>query len=238
MVSLSIFFPAYNDEGTVATMVMKSFIVVQELGIKDYEIIVVDDGSPDNCSQIVRQMMQFIPSLRLVKHEQNKGYGCALRSGFSSATKELIFYTDGDCQYDVFELKKLLPLMGKDVGAVNGYKIKRCDPWYRTFLGTLYQYGVKAAFGLPIRDVDCDFRLFRKKIFEHIVLEQTSGLICVELMKKITDQGFRIKEVGVSHHFRAYGQSQFFNFRRTGRVLAGLCFLWWKLVICKKQHNG
>lgn len=235
MPSLSIFFPAYNDEGTIATMVIKSVIVVQELGIKDYEIIVVDDGSPDNCGKIVTEMMKFIPCLHLVKHEKNGGYGCALRSGFKSATKEFIFYTDGDCQYDVFELKKLFQLMQDGVDVVNGYKIKRHDPWYRTLLGRLYHCGVKLAFGLSIRDVDCDFRLLRRRIFDTIKLEQNSGLICVELMKKITDGGFKICEVGVSHYFRAYGRSQFFNLRRTGRVLLCLCFLWWRLVVRKER---
>lgn len=235
MHSLSIFFPSYNDEGTVGTMVMKSLMVVEELGIKDFEIIVVDDGSPDNGGRIVQAMMAFVPSLRLIKHEKNRGYGGALRSGFESASKEFIFYTDGDCQYDVFELKKLLAVLRDDVEVVNGFKIKRHDPWYRSFLGRLYQYGVKFAFGLSVKDVDCDFRLMRRKIFDKIVLKENSGLICVELMKKITDNGFKIEEVGVSHYFRAYGSSQFFNFRRTGRVLLGLFFLWWRLVVRKEQ---
>ncbi len=235
--SLTIFFPAYNDEGTIATMILKSAIVVKELDIKDYEIIVIDDASPDNCGKLADELAKIIKNVKIIHHETNEGYGGALKSGFSNATKDLIFYTDGDCQYDVFELKKLFPLMTKDIDMVNGYKNKRSDPWYRTILGKIYHYAVRFSFGIKIKDVDCDFRLMRKRILENITLESNSGLICVEMMKKITDKNFKIAEAGVSHHFRAYGKSQFFNFKRTAIVLLGLFFMWWKLVV-KKEHHG
>src|SRR5439155_4373959 len=137
------------------------------------------------------------PALRVVTHEMNRGYGGALRSGFAAATKDIIFYTDGDAQYDPSEMEMLWQQMGPGVDLVNGYKISRSDPWHRIFIGRLYHYIVSILFGLKLRDVDCDFRLMRRSIFDRINLEKTSGIICVEMMKKIQDGGFRIAEVPV-----------------------------------------
>lgn len=114
---------------------------------------------------------------------------------------------------------------------VQGYKILRHDPLIRIILGEIYNFIVKLFFGLKIKDVDCDFRLFRKKIFKKIQLESTSGVICVEMMKQIQDAGFKIHEVAVSHYFRQYGKSQFFNFRRLSKVSFDLIVLWFKLVL-------
>ena len=125
--------------------------------------------------------------------------------------------------------------MADDVDMVNGYKIKRNDPFHRVILGKLYHWGIKLMFGLKIRDVDCDFRLMRREIFDKIKLISNSGLICAEMMKKIQDAGFKIKEVGVSHYFRTYGKSQFFNFKRISAVFIGLARLWWDLVVLKRK---
>lgn len=228
--SLSIFFPCYNDEGTIASMVVKADAVARSL-TSDYEIIVVDDGSRDHSREILEELKRKYDRLRVVLHPENRGYGGALRSGFANATKDLVFYTDGDAQYDVYELKKLYPLMIDGVDAANGYKIKRSDPFYRVWFGLAYQYGVKLAFGLKIRDVDCDFRLMRRKIFDKVQLTRTSGVICVEMVKKIQMEGFKFAEIGVHHFFRAYGRSQFFNFSRLFRVMINLVALWAELVL-------
>jgi hypothetical protein len=118
---------------------------------------------------------------------------------------------------------------------VNGYKIKRHDPFHRVLIGLAYQYFVKYLFGLVIRDVDCDFRLMRRTIFERVQLESTTGTITFELVKKVQDAGFKIAEVPVRHWYRQYGTSQFFNFPRVAHTLVALLGWWWRLVI-KKEH--
>jgi len=228
--SISVFFPAYNDGGTIASMVLSALLTLREL-TDDYEVIVVNDGSADYTPQILDELARVYDRVRIIHHEKNKGYGGALRSGFANATKELVFYTDGDAQYDARELKLLYPALVEGVDMVNGYKISRSDPWYRTVIGRVYHWTAKFAFGLRLRDVDCDFRLMRRAIFDKVHLESNSGVICVEMMKKIQDAGFRIAEVPVHHYHRAYGKSQFFNFRRTFRVGLDLMRLWVKLVL-------
>lgn len=225
---ISVFFPAYNDGGTIPSMVLTALMALREL-TDDYEIIVVNDGSADYTADVLRELNGRCLELRVIHHEKNRGYGGALRTGFSSATKELIFYTDGDAQYDPRELKRLYEAWSDDVDLVNGYKISRSDPLHRVIIGRIYHWTVKLAFGLRLRDVDCDFRLMRRRIFDQVQLESDSGVICVELMKKVQDAGFRIVEVPVHHYHRAYGKSQFFNFRRIWRTGKQLWGLWWEL---------
>jgi len=225
---ISAFFPAYNDGGTIPSMVLTALMTLRQL-TDDYEVIVVNDGSADYTAQVLDELATRYPELRVIHHEQNRGYGGALRTGFRSATKELIFYTDGDAQYDPREMVRLYQVWGDDVDFVNGYKISRSDPLHRIIIGRLYHWIVRLAFGLRLRDVDCDFRLMRRRIFEVIHLKSDSGVICVELMKKVQDAGFRIKEVPVHHYHRAYGKSQFFNFRRIWRTGVQLWGLWWEL---------
>ncbi len=236
--SLSIFFPCYNDAGTIPSMVIKSDAAAKKI-TDDYEIIVIDDGSTDGSREILKSLQSTYAKLKLVFHDKNRGYGGALRSGFENSVKEWIFYTDGDAQYDVNELEKLIPLAGDDIDWVNGYKIKRHDPLHRIIIGTTYQYLIKFAFGIKVKDVDCDFRLVRKKIFEKVTLEHDSGVICVEMMKKFQDSGFKFAETGVHHYFRVYGKSQIFNFKRLAKVLINLVQLWFELVVFQRgKRNG
>ena len=146
-----------------------------------------------------------------------------------------MFYTDGDAQYDPREMTALFLAFSPDVDFVNGYKISRNDPLHRVVIGRVYHWFVKLAFSLRLRDVDCDFRLMRRRIFEKVVLTRSSGVICVELMKKVQDHGFRIAQVPVHHFHRSYGKSQFFNFSRVGRTLLDLMRLWVDLV-WKREH--
>ncbi len=165
----------------------------------------------------------------------NRGYGGALRSGFAAATKDLVFYTDGDAQYDPGELTVLWAAMRPDVDWVNGWKISRSDPLHRIVIGRVYHHTVKLLFGLKVRDVDCDFRLMRRRIFDVVRLEKNSGVICLEMMKKFQDAGFRVAEVPVHHYHRAHGKSQFFNFPRIARTGVDVLKLWWALVV-RREH--
>ena len=231
---LSVFFPAYNDSGTIASMVIRAVQAAAEL-TPDFEVIVVNDGSADATPAILDELARTYPHVRVVHHAKNRGYGGALQTGFRSATKELIFYTDGDAQYDPAQLSALWTRMTPDADLVNGYKISRSDPLHRIIIGRLYHHIVSVMFGLTVRDVDCDFRLMRRTIFERINLEKTSGVICLEMMKKIQDAGFRIVEVPVHHYHRAFGKSQFFNVRRIAKTGIDVLRLWFALVI-RRQH--
>ena len=232
MKSLSIFFPCYNDKGTIGTLVWEAKRAAEKL-TNDFEIIVIDDGSTDGSRDLLMdlKLKGEIPQFKLVRHEKNRGYGGALRSGFKAATKELVFYTDGDGQYDVREMPLLWNKLTDDVDIVNGYKIKRHDPLHRIIIGYIYQYTIKILFALKIKDVDCDFRLMRRKIFDTINLTRNEGTVCVELVKKIELAGFKFTEVGVSHRFRTYGTSQFFNFKRVYKTLLRLADLWFEIMI-------
>lgn len=231
--SISAFFPCYNDGGTIASMVTLMDLTLRNL-TNDYEILVIDDGSSDHSREILKELENRHDRLKVICHEKNMGYGGALKTGFYSANKELIFYTDGDFQYDVSELTKLIPEMKDNIDIVNGYKASRSDPLHRKIIGRTYHWIMRSMFSLRIKDVDCDFRLIRKSVFDKIKLEHNSGIICVEMVKKIQDAGFNFAEVPVHHYFRVYGKSQFFNFRRVFKVSKDILKLWWKLVIKKE----
>ena len=163
---LSVFFPAYNDSGTIASMVIRAVQAASEL-TPDFEVIVVNDGSADATAEIADELARTYPHVRVVHHPKNRGYGGALQTGFRSATKELIFYTDGDAQYDPAETRRCSGRsMTPDADLVNGYKISRSDPLHRIVIGRIYHHIVQLLFGLTVRDVDCDFRLMRRSIFE------------------------------------------------------------------------
>ncbi len=234
--SITAFFPAYNDAGTIPSMVIAADMTLRSL-TDDYEIVVVNDGSRDYTPDVLEELTRSYPRLRVVHHVKNRGYGGALRSGFANATKELVFYTDGDAQYDPREMVLLLEAMAPGIDVVNGYKVKRSDPLHRVVIGKLYHWTVRTAFGLAVRDVDCDFRLIRRRVFDKVRLERDSGVICVEMMKKIQDAGFKIAQVPVNHYHRAYGRSQFFNFGRVFRVGVDLIRLWQELVLHKGQSQ-
>ncbi len=233
--SLTIFFPCYNDGGTIATMIIRAMQTAPAV-TDDFEILVINDGSQDDSASILGEMARLYPGrVRLMQEPRPSGYGGVLRKGFSSAQKDWIFYTDGDAQYDPREMVVLSEALADETDMVNGYKIKRHDPLHRVWIGLAYQYFVKLMFGLVIRDVDCDFRLMRRSIFGAIQLESRSGTITFDMVKKIQDAGFKIREAPVHHYYRQYGVSQFFNIRRVLRTLFDLVHWWWRLVI-RREH--
>jgi glycosyltransferase involved in cell wall biosynthesis len=198
----------------------------------------VDDGSTDASRPLLRELVRKYPRLQLVFHDGNRGYGGALRSGFAHATKDLVFYTDGDGQYDVFELRRILPVLQEGVDVVNGYKIFRHDPWHRVVIGTVYLHLMRLLFNFHVRDVDCDFRLLRRAVFETIQLEHSSGVICLELVKKLELAGFRFAEFPVHHYHRTYGRSQFFRVGRLVRVAVNIARLWWQLIVLRRSPRN
>src|SRR5688572_7178482 len=232
-ISVTAFFPAYNDGQTIERIVR---MAAEELrGVtEDFEVLVVNDGSQDDTAAVLDRLCAELPFLRVIHHARNLGYGAALISGFTNARKDWIFYTDGDGQYDVREVHNLLAHVGASIDLVNGYKIKRSDPWYRVIIGNMYRRAMRFAFQLSIRDVDCDFRLFRRSIFDKITLESQSGVICVEMARKFDQAGFRMVEIPVSHYPRMHGSSEFFRFRHLAHTFRGLFKIWWSLVLSRR----
>jgi glycosyltransferase involved in cell wall biosynthesis len=234
--SVSAVFPAYNDGGTIASMVLSALIALRQVA-DDYEVIVTNDGSTDHTASILEELKSRCPELIVINHPTNMGYGWALRSGFSAATKEWIFYTDGDAQYNPLELTTLVSGLQDGVDIVNGYKIARSDPWIRKVIGRIYNHIVKIMFGIHLRDVDCDFRLIRRSLFDVVKLESPSGTLPLEMVKKFQDAGFVFREVPVHHYFRQYGRSQFFNYKRLFRTGRHLLEIWWELVLNKNRKK-
>jgi glycosyltransferase involved in cell wall biosynthesis len=224
--SLSVFFPAFNDAPSLPKLIDETFRVLRA-NVPDYEVIVVNDGSSDNTGEVLAQLeRQHSPRMRVVTHERNRGYGGALRSGFAAATKEWVFYTDGDGQYDPGELPNLLVRAASDVGLVNGYKLERSDPQHRIWIGNAYNRFARFLFRVKIRDIDCDYRLIRRELLDDIHLISTSGTICVELVRKLELSAWRVVEVGVHHYPRLHGRSQFFRIRSLAITFGQLVRLW------------
>lgn len=224
--SISVFFPAYNDAPSIATLVERAFETLRE-HVEQFEVIVVNDGSRDATAAVLAGLeARFAPAMRVVTHQHNRGYGGALRSGFAAAQYDWVFYTDGDGQYNVAELPKLLELAGPDVALVNGYKLERNDPTHRIWIGQVYNAFARALFRIRIRDIDCDFRLIRRSVLQDLHLTSTSGTICVELVRKLELSGWRVAEVGVHHFPRYHGRSQFFRVRSLLTTLGQLLRLY------------
>ncbi len=228
--SISAFFPAYNDVESIGKIIHTMAWLLPKLTV-DYEIVVVNDGSTDGTAGLLQRLAQEYPFLKVIHHGVNRGYGAALITGFANCSKDLIFYTDGDGQYDVEELPLLLNVFNENVDLVNGYKISRSDPRYRIVAGGIYKHLMRFLFRLNVRDVDCDFRLFRRRMLGRAQLTCDSGVICVEMMKKFQVLGCRAVEVPVHHYSRYHGSSQFFRFRHLRKVFLQLFTAWWRLCL-------
>jgi len=232
--SISVFFPAFNDAETIASLVMDALAVLPVL-TDDYEVLVINDGSTDATPAVLKELEHAHPRVKIVHHARNMGYGAALRSGFSHASKDLIFYTDGDGQYDVQEMVALRPLMTDGIDVVNGVKIKRADDRRRKVLGGIYNRVARLLFRLPISDVDCDFRLLRRSRVQQIEIGSSSGAVCVELVRKLHATGCVFAEAPVHHYPRLHGQSQFFTPGRVARTAQDFYLLRLRLIVLRRS---
>src|ERR1035437_903403 len=203
-VSMTFFFPAYNEEGNLAPMVEKALEVLPGF-VSEFDIVIVDDGSRDGTEAEARTLEAKHPEVRYVRHPVNRGYGEALRSGFKASRGQVAFYTDGDQQFDLEELHQTRPVLaGAAVGA--GYRIKRADPPHRLFVAWTYNHVIRVLFSLRMHDVDCAFKLVRREVVEAV--EPTSGgaFFSAEFLLRAHHQGFRVVEVGVHHYPRKVGK--------------------------------
>lgn len=203
-ISITVFFPCYNEQGNVRRVVERAVDVLEKLGA-DYEILVVDDGSSDDTGRIADEVAAGHGRVRAIHHPRNLGYGAALQSGFRAAAKEVVFYTDGDGQFDLAELPPLLPLMDQ-YDIVSCYRINRQDNLIRKFNGWAWTKLVQFAFSLKLRDVDCAFKLYKRTIFHDIKMESTGALISTEILARAVRKGYTVTQRGVHHYPRTAGK--------------------------------
>jgi glycosyltransferase involved in cell wall biosynthesis len=205
--SISAVLPAYNEEENIEKATILMAEVLQSLALRDWEVIVVNDGSLDRTGEIAEGLARADPAhIRVIQHNPNRGYAEALKSGFTSARYQLIFYTDSDNQFDVGELRSLLPLIN-DADIVCGFRIYRFDPLTRLVLSWGYNLLVRIVFRIRVKDVDCAFKLFRREVFERVTIESRKFFVDAEVLAKASYFGMRMVEVGVRHYPRPAGRS-------------------------------
>lgn len=201
--TLSFVLPAFNEATNIGPSVQRCVEVGGALG-RDFEVVVVDDGSADHTRAVVDAMAARDPRVRLVCHARNRGYGAALKSGLYAATKELVFFTDADLQFDVAEIERLLAWTDA-YEIVAGYRAPRRDGWGRRFNGWAWTQLVDSLFGVGVRDVDCAFKVFDRRIFDRIPVYSIGAFVSTEILVRARAEGFRIVEVPVSHFPRRAG---------------------------------
>ena len=218
---LSVFLPAYNEEGNLEAVVADLLKILPEVAAA-FEVIVVNDGSADATGWIAGRLAAAHPAVRVVHHPRNRGYGVALRTGIGACTMAYAFFTDADRQFDVGEL----PLLTRHAGdgqIVIGYRLNRQDPWRRRLTGRAWTLLVRTLCGLRVRDINCAFKLFPRKVFDGMRLESTGLAINAEMLTRARRAGYRFVEVGVHHFPRQAGQSTFGSLRV---ILEALRELW------------
>ncbi len=226
-VSLTVFMPCYNEQDNVQAVVQKAQAILQGMELADYEIIVVNDGSADRTGEVADRLAQEDDHVRVVHHPTNLGYGAALQSGFKAARMDLIFYTDGDGQFDLAEMPTLLKLI-EDCDIVSCYRLDRKDPLQRKINAWCWTRLVCFLFRLKLRDIDCAFKLYRRSVFEGMTLCSTGALIDTEVLARALRKGCRIVQKGVHHYPRTAGQ-------QTGANLSVILRAFKELFALRKQ---
>jgi glycosyltransferase involved in cell wall biosynthesis len=226
LTSITVFFPCYNEQDNLPRTVRTALEVLQKLET-DFEIIIVDDGSSDRTGQIADELASTDDRIKVVHHQTNLGYGAALQSGFKTATKQLIFYTDSDGQFDTSEMPTLLPLMER-FDVVSCYRLNRQDSLIRRINGWCWTKLVCYLLGIRIRDIDCAFKLYKKEIFDNIELSSVGALIDAEILARASRKGYRITQTGVHHYPRTAG-------KQTGASLRVICRAFWELIKLRRR---
>ena len=226
---LSLFFPLFNEEGNVENIVKKAKIVLEGLKIK-YEIILVNDGSSDNTEKVINRLASKDTNIVAINHPKNLGYGEALKSGFYNAKYDTLVYTDGDGQFDFSEITKFLEKI-EDFDVIVGHRIKRQDPFFRIVFKQGWKLSLFAFFGLTLKDVDCGFKMVKRKVLEKIphLESQRGAMINAELVIKAKKAGFKIGQVGVNHYPRLSGKPTGASLNVIFKSYLDLLKLWWKL---------
>lgn len=205
-ISLSVFFPAYYDEKNIGKVVTSALKVLEELKLKDYEVIIIEDGSPDKTGEVADELSAKHDKVRVIHHKTNMGYGATLKDGFLSAKLDYVFYTDGDNQFDLEELKKFVALLPySDI--IVGYRKHKQYSLYRKFTSLCYNYLLRLLFDIHYWDIDCAFKIFPTKLFKEIKIESVDAFIDAEIMLEAQRMGYTTSEIGVLHLPRVDGIS-------------------------------
>ena len=201
---VTVFFPVYNDEKTVARVIEKSLAVLAEVADR-YEVIVIDDGSPDRSGKIADEIAHGNTHVRVVHHGTNRGYGEAVKTGLAHARYEWICFTDGDDEYDVFDLKNLMALR-EFYDLIVTFRYVRLYSGFRIMISKVYNIVVRWLFRTRYRDISTGLRLVRKPVIDLVELESTSPFIGAEITIKIMLMGYRVGEVGIQTFPRKFGR--------------------------------
>jgi len=237
---LTFFFPAYNEEENVAETVRRALEEIGPLVDGSIEVLIVDDGSTDRTPELADALAVADMRVR-VHHQENRGYGGALRAGFANAAGELIGFSDGDLQFDLGEMSRLLDRLDDEhrpVDAVIGYRVKRSDPPHRLIIAKTYNTIVSVLFGLRVRDIDCAMKLLRREVFDGLLLETDSPFLSAELLIKLKARGERIAQLGVAHYPRAAGTNTGASFRKILRTFRDIGKLRWALWTRRREVLG
>ena len=226
---LSLFFPAYNEEGNIKNTVEKAIPVLKNVASK-YELLIVDDGSKDKTGEIADKLAEEYSFIRVVHRHPNQGYGAALKSGFYNSKQEWIVFTDSDGQFDFSEVTRLIEKSG-EADIVAGYRINRQDSWMRKIFGFGWTFLSRLLLDVGVRDVDCAFKLVKKKVIDTIPKLQSTrgGMISPELLGRAKKAGFKIVEVGVHHYPRKEGKQTGANLKVIFKSFMDLGKLWWQI---------
>ncbi len=205
-ITLSVFFPAYYDELNIGKVTRSAVNILEELKLKDYEIIIIEDGSPDRTGEVADELAGEFPKVRVIHHAKNIGYGATLKDGFVNAKMDYVFYTDGDNQFDLTEMKKFIALIPfSDI--VVGYRKHKQYSLYRKFTSLCYNYLLKIIFDIHYWDIDCAFKLFKTDLFRKIEIKSIDAFIDAEIMLKANLLDYTVTELGVQHLPRLDGVS-------------------------------
>lgn len=205
--NISVFLPAFNEEENIQDSVLSISDFLKK-NFNKFEIIIVNDGSRDKTPAIVLKLAKKYKEIRLVNHKTNLGYGAALRTGFKNSNYDVIFYTDADNQFDIRDLKKVIPLL-KTHDIVSAYRMKREDPLMRIFIAYVYNLIIRILFNLKVKDIDASFKLYKKNVLDSLHLKSNTGLIDAEVLIKAKRKGFKIGQIGVKHYPRLKGRTMY-----------------------------
>jgi len=225
--SISLILPAWNESDAILRAIEEADFALRQVS-SEYEIIVVDDGSTDDTAALVKQAAVKNSSVRLVQHNPNQGYGAALRSGFAAAKKDLVVFTDADCQFDLTELNRFI-LLAERYDIVCGYRIDRKDTALRCLYSKVYNQLVGVLLRTGVRDVDCALKVFHRKDIQELVISGNGFLVNSEILTQAKQRGLNVVEVGVTHRPRIDGQSTV-SIAHIPKVLSALARYWWNSV--------
>lgn len=226
--SISVVLPALDEEDNIGDAV-DACVSFLEPRFRSWEVIVVDDGSTDHTPEIVGERSSADPHVRLVRFDRNRGYGAALARGFREARGDVVFFTDADLQFDVRELKDALPLL-EDHDVVFGFRVYRYDSVLRCLLSWTYNRLVRVLFGIGVRDVDCSFKLFSRRVVDRLELESTDFFVDTEMVARVARLGARSVEKGVRHYPRRAGKTSV-RPSDVPRTLLTVARMWWRIRI-------